>query len=128
MMTTIFFFAICYLLTYQEGSFNKINLVRNNKISINHPNQFLDTITTVGVNILGLKGEFITILPMGKNKLPLVMEDYDLHGQVIKHDSSYYIYIKSLNKERSIEVIAHELLHLKQYKDNRITIKDSIIY
>lgn len=127
-MTTIFFFAICYLLTYQEGPFNKINLVRNNKISINHPNQFLDTITTVGVNILGLKGEFITILPMGKNKLPLVMEDYDLHGQVIEHDSSYYIYIKSLNKERSIEVIAHELLHLKQYEDKRITIKDSIIY
>ena len=127
-MSTIFFFAIFYLLIYQEGSFNKINLVRNNKISINHPNQFLDTITTVGANILGLKGEFITILPIGKNKLPSIMEEYDLHGQVIEHDSCYYIYIKSLNKERSIEVIAHELLHLKQYEDKRISIKDSIIY
>jgi len=73
---------------------------------------------------IGIEDDFIFIeKASGKDfKRP----EYQLMKRMFREDD--ILYIKSLNKERSIEVIAHELLHLKQYKDNRITIKDSIIY
>lgn len=121
-------FGVYKLITYKEAPFdNKIEFDSANLIFNTTTNKFLDTVVYVGTNILGVKDLIITIKPLTNESVPSSMDDYDLNGKILNMNNMYHIYIRDFGKDRSIETISHELIHLKQYYTGKLVINKATI-
>lgn len=106
----------------QETYFSKVKFNDNNYV-VNHTNmKFADTIVLAGLHALNIKNVDVLILPMDISRTNDVhFEAYIIH---LKRDPSlnidpskenkYLIRIKNFSRMQSIEILSHELIHLKQ--------------
>jgi hypothetical protein len=110
--------------------FNKVELTQNNFIKNATDLAYLDTVASVGLDILDIKMVTIFIRPLSiKNNDENI--DYKAHIIAGKTNQGlfkqYLIEIDKNNKRDIISTISHELIHLKQYKSNRLKMTEEYV-
>lgn len=112
---------VIYLLSNQKQTyFKKITLSNNNIITNKTSKSYLDTLVSEGLDVLGLRGEFVMIKTMEPSLKGSLGTDTELRACIIGGDNQYIIYIDDLNREESLTILSHELIHLQQYSSGRL--------
>lgn len=136
----IFLLLIIYIMFRPHSkSVDKFKIVefKQENVILNQTNKpYLDTILHIGLKHLNIKGVTILVKDLNseiKNSLTegngLITEAF-----ILGDKNQYIIYIDNFNRLKSIIVLSHELIHLKQYHDERIIdyddemVWDNIIY
>jgi hypothetical protein len=112
---------IIYLLSNQKQTYFKpITLSHNNVITNKTSKSYLDTLVSEGLDVLGLKGEFVMIKPMDPSLKGALGNDMELRAFIIGEGNQYVIYIDDLDRDESLTILSHELIHLQQYSSERL--------
>jgi hypothetical protein len=120
--------VIYFLSNQKERTFNRVTLSHNNIITNKTSKSFLDTLVSKGLDVLDLKGEFVMIKTMDNSRKNSLGSDTELRAYIIGESNQYIIYIDDLNREESLTILSHELIHLQQYSTDRlIRMEDSFI-
>jgi len=119
---------IVYLVFFYEEEnipFNKIEFVEGNNVLNRELPKYMDTIVLAGLRELDIENKIVVLKPIQVKKVG----DIELEAYIVEQGSIYIIFIKELSKSKSISTIAHELIHLQQYIDDRILIEgDTLIW
>lgn len=105
------------LLIGKEQTFKIINFSNENGVRNTAEKQYLDTIVQVGLDKLELKGITVLVEPMKQN---LEIGDYDVEAYIVGNSNQYIIFIKPMSRDKSIEVLSHELIHLFQSERGKL--------
>jgi len=103
----------------REEYFNHIELPTNNSI-INSLDRlhYYDTILAVGLDAAGLNNITIVINDItdaAKNQFT-----GELKAHIRKFNGIYYLFAGALSRSEAIEVMAHEIVHIKQYESGEL--------
>jgi hypothetical protein len=122
----ILLFALLFfmLLKNQKNGFNSVEFHDNNEVYNRTENTFLDTITLAGLHSLNIKNTAVLIAPL---RTIDIQQDLELKGYIIQSNNGFIIFIKRVGRRESIEIIAHELIHLEQLKSKRLVNQDSTL-
>jgi hypothetical protein len=113
-------FAIYFLSNQKQQTFKKVTLSRNNIIRNSTSKSYLDTLVSQGLDVLGLKGEYVMIRTMNPSLKGSLGADNELRAYIIGERNQYIIYIDDLGREESLTILSHELIHLQQYSSGRL--------
>jgi hypothetical protein len=113
-------FAIYLLSNQKQQTFKKVTLSRNNIISNKTSKSYLDTLVSQGLDVLGLKGEYVMIRTMDPSLKGALGADTELRAYIIGERNQYIIYIGDLDRQESLTILSHELIHLQQYTSGRL--------
>jgi len=117
-------FFIYKLVTYKEQPFKKVKY-NTERLILNFTDEaYLDTIVHIGLDSLNIgTNTLIIIKPLSSVKNVVFQNDMELHAFIVGGINQYIIYIYEANRSNSITTLSHELIHLKQYYDNRLIVK-----
>ena len=104
----------------QQISFKSVTLSNNNIITNRTSKSYLDTLVSTGLDVLGLKGEFVMIKTLDPSLKGSLGTDSELRACIIGQNNQYVIYVDDLSREESMTVLSHELIHLEQYSSERL--------
>jgi hypothetical protein len=120
--------VIYFLSNQKERTFKRVTLSHNNIITNKTSKSYLDTLVSEGLDVLGLKGEFVMIKDMNPSLRGALGYDKELRAYIIGERNQYIIYVDDLNREESLTILSHELIHLEQYSSGRlIRMEDTFI-
>lgn len=106
--------------------FNQIELSDNNQIVNTLMPSFYDTILSVGLDVMNLESNLVVVNPIS-NESKESFGGSSLKAHVRYHNGVYYLFIDKLNRLESILVIAHEIIHIKQYSSSDLIYEDGIL-
>jgi hypothetical protein len=108
--------------------FKKVKLNSLNHI-INRTNiDYLDTVISVGLNKLDIRGITLIIYPLKEETKKIFAEnDFELKAYIRGVNKQYIIWIDKMDKLKTINTLSHELIHLKQYETNRLIVNDKVV-
>ena len=112
--------GIYFLSNQKERTFKRVTLSHNNIITNKTSKSYLDTLVSEGLDVLGLKGEFVMIKDMNPTLKGSLGSDTELRAFIIGENNQYVIYVDDLNREESLTILSHELIHLQQYSTGRL--------
>jgi hypothetical protein len=72
------------------------------------------------LDVLGLKGEYVMIKDMNPSLKGSLGSETELRAFIIGERNQYIIYVDDLNREESLTILSHELIHLQQYSSGRL--------
>ena len=104
----------------QERTFKIVTLSHNNIITNKTSKSYLDTLVSEGLDVLGLKGEYVMIKTLDPSLKGSLGPDNELRAHIIGQNNQYIIYVGDLSREESLTVLSHELIHLEQYSSGRL--------
>lgn len=120
--------GLFFLLQYANRTqyYNKITLTEDNYIFNLGEDKYVDTIVSVGLKELDVKGCSITVeeMPQRIKDLFYQQNQMELQATVTGSDNMYDILTYNLNRNEAILIISHELIHLKQYHSGRLNYID----
>lgn len=120
--------VIYFLSNQKERTFKRVTLSHNNIITNKTSKSYLDTLVSEGLDVLGLKGEFVMIKDMNPSLRGALGQDNELRAYIIGERNQYIIYVDDLDREESLTILSHELIHLEQYSSGRlIRMEDTFI-
>lgn len=108
------------LLTKKETTFRTYTSLNNNYIqNFVESKAYLDTIVMVGLDRLEINGYSVHIRPQqGSIKID---DEFTTEAFILGNENQSVIYTKeSLGRGTAIKILAHELIHLKQYRSGKI--------
>ena len=111
---------ILLLVTRKEITFRTYTSLNNNYIqNYVESKSYLDTIVMVGLDKLGIGGYSVQIRPQtSKIKID---DEFTTEAFIFGNENQSVIYTKeSLGRGTAIKILAHELIHLDQYRSGRI--------
>ena len=95
---------------------------KSNTVFNNTNLSFYDTIIYTGLSILGVESVGVTVEGLSDGaKQNFAKQGGTLSAHLREFYGSYYLYIEPSSKQESIDVIAHELIHLVQYKSGKLS-------
>lgn len=100
--------------------FNKVSFNDNNKVLNKVGLKYMDTVVLAGLNRLDIKNTNVLIKEFKIESI----EDIETIAYIEHIGTIYIIWIRKIDKEECIEVLSHELIHLKQYINNRVEVND----
>ena len=110
----------------EEDYFNQVELSDKNFITNTTVNTFYDTIVSVGLDEAGISGVNVVVSELSDG----AKEKFD-YGELKAHvryfDGRFYLFIEPLNRRKAITVIAHEIVHMRQYFDGTFQYDDGKI-
>ena len=121
--------VIIWLIIKQKETYFKPIVIENNNNIINTLKNvaYLDTIVYAGVKGLNLSGLIIIIHPLTDQMKKSFSSELDLKACIIGDENVYNIYVDtSMNRLEYITTFSHELIHLKQYYNRELIIKNNI--
>lgn len=106
-----------------EIVFNEVELSSNNSISNNTPITYYDTIMSVGLDVLNVKGVSVVIDELSEP----AKENFggDLRAHVRFFNGVFYIFLGDVKKSESIDVLSHEMIHITQYLDGKLVYEEN---
>lgn len=110
--------------THADPVFNKIKIDYSNTVVNQTKKPYLDTIIHTGLSIMGLTDIAVVIKPMDSEVQRNFEDGSNLEAFIRVQDGIYDIYIDDVSKDEAITVLAHELVHLKQYDTKTLILKD----
>jgi hypothetical protein len=116
--------GLFFLLRYANRPqyYNKVTLSEDNYIFNLGEDKYVDTIVSVGLKELDVKGCSVTVeeMPQKVKDLFFQQNQMNLEATVFGENDMYDILTSDLNRSGAILVICHELIHLKQYRSGRL--------
>jgi hypothetical protein len=109
------------LITYREKTFNLVELGKENAVLNRTDKLYLDTIVSVGLSELGIAGITVLIDPLEKE---LTTEEFEILAHIIGTQNQFIIFTNEFSREKALEVMSHELIHLQQYNTGRLVKTD----
>lgn len=116
-------FIIYKIVTYKEPMFNKFPFQKNHYVFNTTEINYLDTIVHSGLQKLEIDSAIVIIKPL-INKQGL-LGDMDVKAHIIGENYQYIIYIDRFSRYENIEILSHELIHLKQYYKHEFKLVDN---
>lgn len=114
-------FVLVLLMSKPEETFKTIELSNKNFVTNRSTKTYLDTIVQVGLDQLGIEGE--TVMVRNKLETKDLGNDYESEAYIIYNQGQSIIFIKpNVSRTKAIQVIAHELVHLDQYRTERLKV------
>jgi hypothetical protein len=114
-----------YLNRYNKVEyFKSIELTDNNGIVNVTKQKYMDTVVSVGLDVLNIKDNYVTIREM-PDEIKGRFNDQnslDLTASIIGANDQYIIYIDNVDRITAIKSLSHELIHLQQYSSNRLSV------
>lgn len=118
-------FVIFNSQTQKEIPFSSVELQDNNYVVNNSLPSYYDTIVSVGLDQVGIKGVTVTIGELSDQAKQTFSGELNAHVRFI--DGKFYLFIDPLSKKTAITVISHEIIHMKQYLDGTFQYDDGKI-
>ena len=110
----------------KEKPFKNVELSGNNKIiNINLP-KYYDTIISVGLDGRNIKNQTIILKKINDNAVNS-MEGIQIDAHLRYEDSTLYLFSGEFGRDKSIEIISHEIIHMEQYLNNDIQYNNGIL-
>ena len=82
---------------------------------------YYDTIIKVGLNEIGLKDINLGVYPLSlQSKSNFISNGEVLKAHLREQSGLYYLFIENTNKNESISIISHELIHIEQYHTKKL--------
>jgi hypothetical protein len=117
---------ILIILNTKEKTFRLTPFSNENLVGNRASKEYLDTIVSVGLDLLEIKGVSVLIKDM---KDDIEIGDYEVEAYIIGSNKQYIIMMGSMSRDKAIEVISHELIHLQQIeKFKLIKYRDSLMW
>jgi hypothetical protein len=119
-LAIILLLGIILLVTKKEITFRTYTSLNSNSIqNFVESKTYLDTIVMVGLDKLGIGGYSVQIRPQqGTAKID---DEFTAEAFILGNQYNSVIYTKeSLNRYSAIKILAHELIHLEQYRSGKI--------
>jgi len=120
-------FGIYKLATIKERTFKVVNLEKRNFIQNKTDKPYLDTIIHIGMNNLGIDGTYIIIKPLTDEVKQQFSDELELKAHIKGLGKQYVIWVDNMDREESILVFSHELIHLRQYYNRKLVISNGLI-
>jgi hypothetical protein len=101
-----------------DKPFNQVILSENNFILNNTNTSYYDTVLSVGLDLVGINGatiQFENLSESAKSQF-----DGELKAHIRYYNNIYYLFIDNTSREESIQVIAHEIIHMIQYNSGQL--------
>lgn len=109
---------ILLLVLNKEQAFKIISFSNNNGVRNSVDREYLDTIVQVGLDKLDIKEVTVLIQPM---KADMEIGDYNIEAYIVGNNKQYIIFINpAMSRDKSIEVLAHEIIHLFQTEKGQL--------
>lgn len=120
----VYFFSKTEDVKFRTIQLNKMsNSVTNNTIY-----EYYDTILYIGLNKLNLDNIDLSVIPLSEEaKRDFANQGGDLTAHLREFMGNYYLYIDDISKNKSIEVLSHELIHLQQYDSGILSYKNDTL-
>lgn len=112
----------------RTSKFKKIDLTTVNKIYNRTNKDYLDTIVSVGLDKLKIQGINVILYPLTKDMKRNFDVDMELKAHVRRIGVQYFIWIDDMSRYESIGTLAHELIHIKQYYDDKLVISEEVVF
>lgn len=122
-VTAIVFFVT--KIQAEDRPFNSVELSSKNLITNNKLPEYYDTILSVGLDQAGIENQHIIINPLSdgaKNQF-----DGELRAHIRFYNGSFYLFIEELDRDLAIQVISHEIIHMKQYISGDLSYDNSVL-
>lgn len=120
-----------FIVNQKEKYFNHIVIENNSIFNTIRDKNYLDTIIYAGVKSLEIDDLIIVVRPLTKENIENLSFDdkLELKAHIQGMDDTYIIWINP-NESRNdyIEILSHELIHLKQYYTKELFIVNNNIY
>lgn len=86
--------------------------------------QYVDTLSHIGLEYLGVDNLNITVLNSHPHVIRNILPGHTVDGFVVQTDSvSYQIWMNpSMNRNTMIRILAHELIHIEQQSSGRLEV------
>jgi len=123
LLSILSIYLLYLAITAKEKYFNKVTIDTENTIVNGTKEKYLDTIVYAGLKSLNLKNLNVVILPMSNN----TEAGIEFDAYVVEFSGSYYIYIRDYSRQKSIDVLSHELIHVSQYRNKNLIIKNDML-
>lgn len=121
----IILLGIALYLSSRERYFNSYEFSKENFVTNRASKNYLDTIVQVGLDEMGIANH--TVLIMNQSKQKDLGDGYQTQAYIINDENQSLILVdKNISRNSAIEILAHELIHLKQYHEKRLVILDSV--
>jgi predicted metallopeptidase len=110
--------------TKKENYFLPNKLSENNSIVNFSKYQYVDTVVSIGLDVLNIKDNYVTIRDVPEQIVDNFKKqnDMDLGASIIGANDQYIIYINEMSRTTSTKIISHELIHMKQYDSGRLRV------
>lgn len=110
---------------YANEPYNTIDISRENHITNQTGLAFIDTTLAVGLDIAGVRGVSVIIkelTPQVRHNFQKNNVNVELYAAIIGTRSQFILYVRDMNRLDAITTIAHEVIHLIQYRTGRLEI------
>jgi len=116
---------VTYLLTVKEEYFNRIELPQSEiKIRNNTDMSYIDTILRVGLQRLDLNPIGINVRYLKSATLMDKDKEFDVKAFVYGSKGMYVLYVTHMDRREMVKVLAHELIHIRQYETGKLSVRD----
>jgi hypothetical protein len=106
--------------------FNKVELSLNNQIVNNVLPSYYDTIMSVGLDIYNIESSLVII-----NHLSDESKDNfggsSLKAHIRYYNGAFYLFIDNLTRSEAMLVIAHEIVHIRQYLSSDLIYENNVL-
>ena len=119
-------FIFTNLYTKKEVQYyNKVSYTLDTFILNKTPMTYADTVLAVGLKVLEIKPKIVVLRPFQE---PYNPDDVgDLQAYVYGIDNQYVIWTKDFSRKRILEILSHELIHIKQMEIGILQATDSTV-
>lgn len=110
-----------------DKPFKVVNLSVKNKIINEEFPAYYDTILSVGldnINIMGITIELHQISESTKNK----MDGFETKAHLRYYNDVYYLFADKWDRDQTLTILSHELIHIMQYHSGMLSYKDGIVF
>lgn len=108
----------------QERYFNQIVLNDNNVVVINMDKSYYDTIIKIGLDEVSLKDIKVVVIEL-TNASKSQFDGGDLKAHIRYHEGVYYLFMGDYDRNESIDIISHEIIHVMQYYSGKLNYNDN---
>lgn len=112
----------------EDKPFKKVTLSENNIVTNYTRYPYLDTIAYVGLDSLGMCDMTVDIKRLSEEAKNNVVQGYDLRGLIYGSGTEYTIWVADADRQEHVTIIAHELIHLRQYYSKQLIYDGFYVY
>lgn len=112
---------VIWLATRPERTFVDYQFKETNQVFNLHETVWMDTIVQAGLDQLGIEDQLVIIRTQRASRE--LGDDLETEAYIQTNGQQYVIWIRpGLSREKAISVLAHELIHLKQYQTQKLMV------
>lgn len=114
----ILFLPITLFANGDKDYFKQIELSNKNEIALVNGYEYYDTIVRVALDAIGISGIRVVIDKVSKESEESFGGSLEAHVEYI--NGVYYLYAEKMSREKAIDVISHEVIHIQQYQSKNL--------